>query len=229
MVTIPTPITESEASDVSSVGPPPRPRVLARHRLGDATPSLGLVRHVAARLRPAPCPVCVVIPTEFVALVLPLKLRTMLEVSILCLPRTWAPELPALLASELSVWKLRSPDLLRIFTSAVITGPRRAIALDALRLPVTSGPDAEGIEHFVVIIVCGGFAHVVEYDLNDAFIAELQEGYAGVGRNVRPYVYSNDEFARACMAAVASPHQEVVPTRATMLHYCGPIGRSRLQ
>lgn len=229
MFTISSPITEPTASDVSPVGPPPRPRVLARHRLGDATPSLGLIRRIAARLRPVPCPVCVVIPSEFVALVLPPKLRTTVEVNILCLPKTWAPELPALLASALSVRNLRWLDLPHDVTSIVITGPRRGIALDAMRLPITGGLDAEGIELFVVIVVCGGFAHVVEYKLDNVFIAALEEACAAAARNYRPYATCADaDFECVHTVAPAKPDLEAGPTRAMTLDYCGPLGRSRL-
>lgn len=188
--------------------------------LAGTNPALVCVRDFVACANGATRPVCAPIPTPVVASLLPPQLQAIATVCMLYLPPTWSTELPALLASELYVCNLPSPDLLANVTSVVLTGPRHAIALDALQLPISGALDDDGFERFVIIFVCGKFVHVVAYDLDDSFIAGLEGACGSGGRNYRPYVvYSNEELERACVAAAENPDFEEGPTRATMLTY----------
>ena len=229
MITIPTSITESKARDISPSGIP-RPHRHARYLLTATSPALVCVRDFVECANGATRPVCAPIPTPVVASLLPPELRATATACLLYLPRAWAFELPALLASELFVCNLHSPDLLQSVTSVVLTGPRRALALDAIQLPISGALDDNGFERFVIIVVCGTFVHVLAYDLDDTFVVGLQAACACAGRNFRPYVvYTDEELERARIAAAANPDFEEGPARATMLTYraLGPESSDR--
>lgn len=217
--------SQHSTNTVGSDTPPPgipRPRRRARFVLAGTNPALVCVRDFVVCANGSTRPVCAAIPTRVVESLLPAEIRATTTACILYLPPGWATELPALLASTLEVWNLPSLDLLQNVTCVVLTGPRRAIALDALQLPISGALDDDGFERFVIIFVCGTLVHVVAYDLDDNFIAGLEGACGCAGRNFRPHVvYSEEELKRARIVAAENPYLEAGPTRATMLQYRG--------
>lgn len=211
----------SDRGDISWVGA--RPQLRARLRLSDPNPALRLVRRVANFSMHATDPTCVSARASHIAPLLPSGLPATAKTCILHLPRPWATELPALLASTLDISNIISGDLLENVTSVLIAGPRRTIALNAVQLPIMCELNHDGVEQFVIAWACGRFVHVIEYELDETFCGELQAACSCGGENYRPYThYSDEELEAARVAAAANPPYNSGFAAAQMLVYRGP-------